>query len=403
MTKAVRWPLATIVVAALGVGYLALSEMGAEGRPLAFSLLMGAAFGLVLQRARFCFYCNLRDLLDKREAGGVLAILVALAIGAIGYAAIFGAWLPTPAPGRLPPTAHIGPVSLVLVLASFVFGVGMAVSGSCLSAHFYRLGEGSVIAPFAIIGAGLGFGLGFLTWNPLFDLATSKAVIVWFPHHIGYTGSLAATLAALALLAITTLWWAKPREAATKPPLDLREALRAVFVRRWSGIAGGLVVGIIATLYYFRVAPLGVTAELGSIIRTAGTGLELFPSTLYGLDVLRGCATVIKDTLLSNNGLFVVGLVAASFAAALVADQFKPRRLQLVDIVRGLGGGLLLGWGAMTALGCTVGVLLSGIHAGALSGWVFLICCGTGASLGILTPRLLSPGANAAPSSPPLS
>ncbi|MNL82680.1 hypothetical protein D3C87_2101160 [compost metagenome] len=32
---------------------------------------------------------------------------------------------------------------------------------------------------------------------------------------------------------------------------------------------------------------------------------------------------------------------------------------------------MLLGWGAMTGLGCTVGNLLSGTMAGALSGWVF--------------------------------
>jgi hypothetical protein len=99
---------------------------------------------------------------------------------------------------------------------------------------------------------------------------------------------------------------------------------------------------------------------------------------------------VVKDALLSNNGLFVIGLVAAAFASALVADQFKPRRLTLNDVVRGLGGGLLLGWGAMTALGCTVGVLLSGIHAGSLSGWVFLLFCGLGAALGILAARAIN-------------
>jgi hypothetical protein len=30
-----------------------------------------------------------------------------------------------------------------------------------------------------------------------------------------------------------------------------------------------------------------------------------------------------------------------------------------------------MGWGSMLALGCTVGTLLSGISAFALSGWVF--------------------------------
>lgn len=390
MPTAIRLPLAALVIAALALGYWSLAEMGAEGRSLAFALLMGGAFGLVLQRSRFCFYCNLRDLIDKREAGGVLAILAALAVGAIGYAAIFGAWLPTPAAGRLPPTAHIGPVSLVLAGASFVFGLGMAVSGSCLSAHFYRLGEGSVVAPFAIAGAGLGFGLGFLTWNPLFDLATADAVIVWLPHHLGYTGSLVLTLGLVAALALLALWWARPQARPSTSAPTVSAVLRSIFVTRWSGIVGGVLVGIIATLYYFRVAPLGVTAELGSIVRTAGNDLDLVPSTLFGLDVLRGCATVVKETLLSNNGLFVLGLVGASLASALIAGQFSVRRLTLLDVVRGLGGGVLLGWGAMTALGCTVGVLLSGIHAGALSGWVFLVFCGLGATMGIVAARVLN-------------
>jgi uncharacterized protein len=48
---------------------------------------------------------------------------------------------------------------------------------------------------------------------------------------------------------------------------------------------------------------------------------------------------------------------------------------------------VLMGWGGMTALGCTVGVLLSGIHAGALSGWVFLVFCGLGAFAGLFLKR----------------
>nr|WP_245407886.1 hypothetical protein [Rhizobium sp. TH135] len=38
----------------------------------------------------------------------------------------------------------------------------------------------------------------------------------------------------------------------------------------------------------------------------------------------------------------------------------------------------------MTGLGCTVGVLLSGIQAGAVSGWIFLIFSTAGAVSGLL-------------------
>jgi uncharacterized protein len=379
--RATRFGVAALIAVSLGWGFLTLNGQGPEGRPLALSLLLGAAFGAVLQRSRFCFYCNFRDLVERREAGGVIAILVALAAGAIGYTAIFGAWLPTPAIDRLPPTAHIGPVSLTLAIAAFAFGIGMAISGSCLSAHFYRLAEGSVVSPFAIVGALAGFGLGFMTWNPLFEAMTSNAFIGWLPHQLGYAGGLVATLAALAGLGILALWWSRPAAGVAPAPLSLGEAGTRIFVRRWPAVTAGLLVGAISTLAYFRVAPLGVTAELGSIARTAGTQWGLLPGTLFGLDGLRGCATVVKEALLSNNGLFVLGLIGASFVTSLIADQFRPRRLTGIDVVRGLTGGLLLGWGAMTALGCTVGVLLSGIQAGSVSGWVFLLAMTAGISV----------------------
>ena len=62
---------------------------------------------------------------------------------------------------------------------------------------------------------------------------------------------------------------------------------------------------------------------------------------------------------------------SGAFAAALASGQFRPAWPRPAQVARGLGGGLLLGWGAMTGLGCTVGNLLSGTMAGALSGWVF--------------------------------
>ena len=43
----------------------------------------------------------------------------------------------------------------------------------------------------------------------------------------------------------------------------------------------------------------------------------------------------------------------------------------------------------MVALGCTVGVLLSGIMAGALSGWVFAIACLGGIWLSLRVEQLV--------------
>ena len=187
-------PMAAIgLLASLLLGAHALhAEPG--GRTLAFALLTGGLLGLVLQRSRFCFYCHARDWFEDGNPRGLLAIVLALAVGSIGMTVILGGWVPLPEPGKLPPDMHIGPVSWVLALAGLVFGLGMVVSGSCISAHWYRLAEGSATSPFALLGTALGFALGFQSWNPLYSLAVADAPVVWLPAHLGYGGALLVQL-----------------------------------------------------------------------------------------------------------------------------------------------------------------------------------------------------------------
>ncbi|CAJ49449.1 putative membrane protein [Bordetella avium 197N] len=360
---------AALILVALLAGAWRFADLPGPGRDLSLSLLLGTAFGVVLQRSRFCFYCIARDYLQAGETAGLYAILAALAVGTLGYLVVFGAFLPLPSAERLPPGAHIGPVSFALVLGAFVFGVGMAVSGSCISAHFYRLGEGATASPFALLGAVLGFVLGFLTWNPIYLALIQDAPVVWLPRHLGYGGT---ALLQLALLLLIVVWIARRDRPvpAEVPPATLWEA---VAYRRWPPALAGALVGAIGVVAYLRLAPLGVTAELGSVARTAADQAGWLPARLHGLDGFAGCATLVKEVLWSNNGVFVLGLVSGAWAAALNAGAFKPRRPQRVTA--NFVGGVLMGWGGMTALGCTVGTLLSGIMAGALSGWIFGLAC----------------------------
>lgn len=369
---AVRGLFPIVIAGALIATAHALAAQPAGGSALAFALILGGALGVVLQRSRFCFLCHTRDFVDRRDPRGLLAILLALAVGTIGYHIVFGSWLPNPLPPRLPPDAHIGPVSWVLALAGLVFGLGMALSGSCVSAHLYRLAEGSPVAPFALVGTAGGFVLGFTTWNTLYLQAVSAAPVVWLPHHLGYGGSLALQLVVLAGLA-ALLWTRRapsaPSGSGAEPSLS--EIVRSWFTGRWPYWVGGLGVGAIGFLVVLRLTPLGVTSAIGSGARALGTDAGVVPRRLEGLDGFAGCATVPGDTWMTPNGLLVIGLVAGAFAASFASGQFAPRRPTLKDAARGLGGGLLLGWGAMTGLGCTVGTLLSGTMAAALSGWVF--------------------------------
>jgi len=374
------WPVVAALALAVAVMWAAhaLGDIPRQGDALAFSLLAGVLFGWLLQRSRFCFYCMTRDYFAYRDPRGLLGILAALAVGTLGYLAVFGAMLPDPGTGRLPPDAHVGPLSWVLPIAALAFGLGMALSGSCISAHLYRLGEGSLASPIALLGVLAGFWLGFLSWNALYLGALQQATVIWLPAWLGYGGS---ALLQLLLLAVLAGWLAR-RPLSVSAPEAVAGLWQRLLLQRWSPWLGGVLIGTLGTLAYLRTEPLGVTAEFGSIARTLADRLALLPARLEGLDGFAGCATVVKETLWSTNGVFVIGLVAGSLISALPAGEFRPQRLALRDIPRTLSGGVLMGWGAMLALGCTVGTLLSGIMAGALSGWVFAAFCLVGTWLG---------------------
>lgn len=383
---------AVALLVALGVAAQALQGLPG-GRTLVFALVTGVVLGLVLQRSRFCFYCHARDWFEDRNPRGLLAIVLALAVGVVGYTVVLGSWLPVPQPGKLPPDMHIGPVSWVLVAAGLSFGAGMVVSGSCISAHWYRLAEGSAVSPFALLGSALGFILGFKTWNALYSLSVADAPVVWLPAHLGYGGALAVQLGGLGLLA-AWLWRGFAREAAAPAQAGAVPPLHAVWRNLWTGRwhywVGGLAVGLIGAFAIVRMRPLGVTATLGSAARQWAQGQGWIPDRLDGLDGFAGCATLPQSTWFTPNALLLAGLVAGAFVAALVSRQFAPRWPTWRDAVRGLSGGVLLGWGAMTGLGCTIGTLLSGGMAGALSGWVFGAAVFFAVWAGLRLKRLLS-------------
>ncbi|MDR1661055.1 MAG: YeeE/YedE family protein [Azoarcus sp.] len=368
--------LAPVLLLALGAfGVWAQGEPG--GRIPAFALACGVALGVAMQRSRFCFYCHLREWLDEGEPRGVLAILLAIAVGLVGYTVVLGSWLPEPRPGNLPPDIHIGPVSWPLVAAGLAFGAGMVISGSCISGHFYRLAEGSPTAPFALLGAGIGFVPGFMGWNTLYSLGVADAPIVWIPAYLGYGGAL---LFQLGLLALAAAWvWrgfavraaAPESENGASPPPSPGQAWRRLWEGRWPYWTGGLIVGLVGVFAIIRMKPLGVTAPIGSVARALARRENWIPEKLHGLDGFAGCASAPQDSWLTPENLLLAGLVGGAFVASLASAQFTLQKPQWRQAARGLGGGVLLGWGAMTGLGCTIGTLLSGAQAGAVSGWVF--------------------------------
>jgi uncharacterized protein len=341
---------------------------------LAFALMSGALFGIVLQRSRFCFYCILRDFFEKKDGKPLVGIVTALIVGSVGYLILFESWISDPGAGYIPDDAHIGPSGWHLVLGGLTFGWGMVLSGSCISAHFYRIGEGSLLAPIALSGTVIGFILGFMSWNTLYISTISDSSVIWLPESLGYSGALILQLVVLIVFLIWLLVRFNPEtdEAPEHYPVNSLSSLyKKIFIDRWPSWAGGIGVGLLSIFYYLRVEPLGVTAEINRIARMSD--LTIIPERLEGLDGLAGCTPDMGPDLFTTNGLFVIAIVGGALFSGLLSGKFRIKPVSFLKVLKALLGGVLLGFGAMISLGCTIGTTLSGIHAFALSGWIFTL------------------------------
>lgn len=373
---------ALVLAGVLALAWIWSGSADPDWERLSLTALVGLALGLIFERSRFCMFCFYRDAFRYRNMEPLLGLLLALGVGTLGYLVVFGSWVPDPHQGYLPPNAFLTPVGIHLVVGGLLFGMGMALSGSCFSGHLYRLGSGSGAAVVALLTAPVGLLLGYLTWDFWYSFSIRDAPVIWLPQYLGYGGSAAVQLGLLAALAV--LLWKLHRPMATRflscrRPLD--RTLIAWLRGRWSLWASAATVGVLAFIAYLRLRPLGVTSELSRLSRSLGvaTGL-LSESPIRGLDRLSGCVPLETSLLLSENGVLVLTLIAGSLAACLLAGRFSwewPSAKQVLPLV---GGGILMGYGAMISLGCNIGNLLSGTMALSLSGWVF----GAAMSVGLL-------------------
>ncbi len=205
---------------------------------------------------------------------------------------------------------------------------------------------------------------------------------------------MALTLLGLLAVFLLLTWWearsglsmaAMPRreEAVDTFGQKLMAVSRPVFVRGWSPVVGGAVLGGIVVMMYMVHMPWGVTGELSRWSNGIMPSLGFGAPVAEGAADIGGCAARInRSGVFSHTFSVTVGLLPGALVAALFAREFKlrfPRGPQ--RYLQSLGGGILMGYGSGLAIGCTIGAFFSSISSLSLSGWLFGLALAGGPSL----------------------
>lgn len=383
-------------LAAAAAAFVILVGTASSDRLLAVFWLFGLAFGFVLQRSRFCFASAFRDLFLLGDARVMKGIIAGLAVATAGFTVLMARLVPEVSFGGPPPGATVLPLGVHMLLGGVLFGVGMVLAGGCTSGSLYRAGEGYVGSMVALLGIMLGLEISSHTWNWWWEVHIGQAPLVWFPAHLGYLGATLITFAGLLALFVFVSWWEfrasillPIKRAEPVAPTSLREQFGAlwqtIFVKGWPVVVGGVALGVLNVLLYTYRHPWGVVAGLGIWADKLASTVGLEAGELLGRSSLAGCAFEPETaSALGHMSLLNVGVIVGAFIAACFAAEFKLRfPRQAIRYGQSIGGGVLMGYGAGLALGCTVGAFFSAIPSLALNGWVFGGSLAIGAYLGV--------------------
>jgi len=368
----------------------------ASNSTLASVWLLSNVTGFTLQRSRFCFASGFRDLFLFGSGFTLKGILAGLFISTIGFSAIMHWLVPNTALGMLPPEAHIFPVGLSTIAGGLLFGFGMVIAGGCVSGSLYRLGEGYVTSISSILGISVGMILAIMSWGWWNDNVIKYEPTLWLPQiqNIGYSWSIVITtilISALFLLVnylesktgiIETSINENQNPAYTFPE-KIFHYFRSIFLKSYSPILGGSILGILGILMFIVKKPIGVTGGLSHIITIPLTKIGLISNeTVSSLNELGGC-TSSDESLINSSVMMTFGVIFGSFVASIISGEFKIRAPKNKNrYLQSTLGGILMGYGATLSLGCTIGSFFSSIPSLSVSGWVFGIALGIGSYIG---------------------
>lgn len=323
--------------------------------------ILSFIFGAVANRTNFCTMGAVSDVVNMGSWGRMRMWLLAIAVAILGTYALQLA-------GLIDFTrsfyVRANVTWLSYALGGFLFGVGMTLGSGCGSKTLVRLGAGSLKSLVVFICLGIA---GYMTLKGLFGIwrtrfidpvATDFAahglsrqdlptlIAAWTGASLAVVQGVVAGAFALALLAFVF----KDREFRTS----------------FDHVLGGVVVGLVIVAGWYVTGHLGYGENPDTLETTfLGTNSHTIESFSYVAPVAYSLELLMlwsdKSLGLTFGIAAVAGIILGSLAYALASRTFRWEGLAgAEDTANHIVGGILMGFGGVTALGCTIGQGLTG-------------------------------------------
>lgn len=325
-------------------------------------------FGAVGNKTNFCTMGAVSDWVNIGDTSRMRMWLLAIAVALLGSSALALAGVVD-----LSKSIYPGPnfIWLSYLVGGFLFGVGMTLGSGCGSKTLIRIGGGSLKSLVVFVFLGIA---AYMTLRGLFGAfrvgVLEKASLTLAPGQ-----DLPSLLAAGTGMAKAT--WTALLAAALGGGLIAFAYASKDFRSSADYTLGGVVTGLVVVGGWYVSGVVGHVAEHPETLQEAfiatNTGrMESFSFvspmayTLEYLMLWTDTSRIVTYGIASG-----LGVIAGSAAYALATRTFRWEGFRdAEDTANHIVGGILMGFGGITALGCTVGQGITGISTLALGSFL---------------------------------
>lgn len=370
------------ILGTLLFSYLFFSQVG--NRHL-YVFLIGIGLGVSLYHASFGFTGGWRNFIENRESASLRAQIIMLALAIILFSFFIGtnSWIYD---GKM--IGAVAPVSVSVIVGSFMFGLAMQLAGGCGSGTLFTASSGNGKMAITLVF----FMIGSLVGTHHFDFWRSLPSLggISLMNEFGKTNSVLLQVSILIVL-YYFIYKSDQKRNSEFSHLDIFNFSNFDLLKGpWPLILGALLLVFFNVLMLQAAGhPWGITFAFGlwaaKIVQFLGVEVSSwsfwklsYPSTALENSLFADPTTV------SNLGI-IFGALAAS---ALAGNFFKTSLINKKILIAAILGGFFMGYGARLSFGCNVGALFSGIASGSLHGWVWFLFAFIGSIFGVKFRRL---------------
>jgi uncharacterized membrane protein YedE/YeeE len=335
-------------------------------------------FGAIGNKTNFCTMGAVSDWVNMGDLNRMRMWLLAIAVAVIGSSALHLAGIVD-----LSKSIYQAPnfTWLSYIVGGFLFGVGMTLGSGCGSKTLIRIGGGNLKSVVVFVFLGIA---AYMTLRGVTG-AFRAGVLERASFALG-AGQDLPSLAAAATGTAKGAWIAI-LAALVGGALLAYVYASGDFRSNFDYSLGGIVTGLVVVGGWYVSGRLGYVAEDPNTLQEAfvatNTGrMESFSFVspmAYSLEYLMFWTD--KSKIVTYGVASAAGVVAGSAAYALATKSFRWEGFRdAEDTASHIVGGLLMGFGGITALGCTVGQGISGFSTLALGSIVTFVAIVAGAA-----------------------